>query len=183
MPLERAPADGRSWISDFAIRSPPPAALSGGGDAAPFASYRDDAEVARYQGWGRPYTVEQARAFILGLEGLPPGRPGTWFQFAVCEREVDDLVGDIGLRTTEENATHCELGFTFARAHHGSGYATEAVSAVLAYARDRLEMTRCFAITDGPNASARKLLERSAFELEHELPDSTCVYGRALLVE
>ena len=149
-------------------------------DGGALAAYRDDPDVARFQAWERPYSVDDARAFIERLGSVPPGRPGTWFQFAVCRRDDDALVGDLGLRTTAENSSHGELGFTFARAHQGHGYAREAVAAILRYVHEKLGMTRCFAVTDTANTRARHLLDRSGFDLEHELDGTTCIYGRGL---
>jgi aminoglycoside 6'-N-acetyltransferase len=147
-------------------------------DAEAFAAYRDDPEVARYQGWERPYTLSQAREFVLGLRDLHPGRPGTWFQFAVCRHGSDLLIGDVGLRTTDEDPPQGELGFSLARAHQGNGYAREAAHTVVRYAVATLGMRRVFATTDSPNVSSRKLLEHLGFRLLRELEGGICVYDQ-----
>jgi RimJ/RimL family protein N-acetyltransferase len=147
-------------------------------DAEAFAAYRDDPEVARYQGWDRPYTVSQAREFVSGLRDLHPGRAGTWFQFAVCSRGSSTLLGDVGLRTTDEDPPRGELGFTFASAHQGCGYAREAVQEIIRYAVATLGMRRIFATTDAPNAPSRKLLTHLGFRLVRELEGGVCVYDQ-----
>ncbi len=145
-------------------------------DAEVLAAYRDDPDVARFQGWDRPYSTLQALDFISGLQDLSPGRQGTWFQFAVCLRESDALIGDVALRTPKEGPPEGEIGFSFAAIHQGHGYATEAVHAVIRYAFDTLGMSRVFAITESRNAQARALLERLEFNLKHKLDDGICVY-------
>lgn len=37
-------------------------------DIVPFARYRSDPEVARYQGWDAPYSIEKATHFVEELK-------------------------------------------------------------------------------------------------------------------
>jgi RimJ/RimL family protein N-acetyltransferase len=146
-------------------------------DAATFAAYRSDPEVARYQAWDIPYLVEDAEKFVASLAGLAPGTPGTWFQFAVALAATGALVGDVALRTSRSDPRQAEVGFSFASAHQRRGYAVEAVAAVLDYAFDRLAMQRVFSITDARNLRAQRLLERLGFRREVEFRDSTWFKG------
>ena len=130
------------------------------GDVDAFAAYRSDPEVARYQGWEAPYSRAEAERFVASMAQSAPGRPGTWFQFAVTPRPDGPLVGDCALRTSRRDARRGELGFTFARMHQGRGYATEAAAAVLAYAFGTLGMVRIEAHTDARNERAARLLAR-----------------------
>lgn len=66
-------------------------------DAAAFAAYRSDPDVARYQGWdGCSHT--EAEAFILDQQSFDPGEPGRWFQVAIALKEDGALLGDCALR-------------------------------------------------------------------------------------
>jgi hypothetical protein len=49
------------------------------GDAEELASYRNGAEVARYQDWTCPYPLNEAREFIASLHRLAPGTPAPGF--------------------------------------------------------------------------------------------------------
>lgn len=138
------------------------------GDAEALASYRSDAEVARYQDWMCPYTVDEARTFVARLDGLAPGTPGTWFQFAVGLTSSAALIGDVALHALESEESQAELGFTFASARQGQGYATEAVQAVLQYAFEKLGMQQVWSRTDARNLRAQRLLERLGFRREPE---------------
>jgi aminoglycoside 6'-N-acetyltransferase len=135
-------------------------------DVDAFAAYRSDPEVARYQGWEPPYSRAEAERFVRSMSRRGPGRPGTWFQFAVAPRPDGALVGDCGLRTSRRDARRGELGFTFARMHQRRGYATEAAAAVLAYAFGTLGMVRIEARIDGRNERAARLLVRLG--MKHE---------------
>ena len=147
------------------------------GDAEALASYRSDAEVARYQDWECPYPVSEAREFIASLHDLAPGTPGTWFQFAVSLAPSGPLIGDAALRTCRSDPRQAELGFTFAPAHQRRGYATEAVRAVVQYAFSQLKMHRVFSRTDARNLRAQRLLERLTFRREGELREGTWFKG------
>ena len=52
-------------------------------DAQPFARYRSDPEVARYQSWDTPYTLAQAERFVAEMRASTPGIPGEWYQLAL----------------------------------------------------------------------------------------------------
>ena len=140
-------------------------------DAEALASYRSDAEVARYQDWVCPYPIGEARKFIANQQHLAPGTPGAWFQFAVSLASSSALIGDVGLCAGSAASREAELGFTFAAAHQGQGYATEAVRTVVQYAFVQLAMHRVFSWTDGRNIRAQRVLERLGFRREGEVPD------------
>lgn len=146
-------------------------------DADALASYRSELEVARYQDWECPYPVSEARQFIASLHQLAPGTPGTWFQFAVSLRSAGTLIGDVALRTSRSDAHLGEVGFTFAAAHQGQGYATEAVRVVTQYAFVELAMHRLCSLTDARNLRAQRLLERLGFRREGELRESVWFKG------
>jgi RimJ/RimL family protein N-acetyltransferase len=128
-------------------------------DVEVFAGYRSDPDVARYQSWD-VYTRAQAETFVAELTDLHPGIPGEWFQFAVADAVSDVLLGDTALCVGADDPTRAELGFTFARAHHGKGYATEAARATIDYAFARLGVDRVIAFTDSRNDRSIALLER-----------------------
>ena len=135
-------------------------------DACALAAYRSEPEVARYQGWEAPYSVEEAARFIASLRDLAPGTPGTWFQFAVARAAGEPPIGDCALHTLHTDPRQAELGFTFATAHQGRGYASEAVALVLGYAFHTLAMHRVVSYTDVRNERAARLLERTGFRRE-----------------
>ena len=133
-------------------------------DAAAFAAYRSIPDVARYQSWDA-YTLADAERFAREMAALHPGDPGEWFQFAAADPGSDELLGDVALRVDVNDVGRAELGFTFAPAHQGKGYATEAVRGVIAYAFDRLEVGTVFAVADARNDTSIALLERIGMRL------------------
>jgi RimJ/RimL family protein N-acetyltransferase len=132
-------------------------------DAAMFAAYRSDHEVARYQSWDS-YTLERAERFVRDIRAAHPGVPGEWFQFAVADASSDQLVGDVALRVDGRDVTRAEMGFTFAPGSQGKGYATEAVRGVIDLAFGPLGVALVYAIADARNHRSIALLERIGME-------------------
>jgi RimJ/RimL family protein N-acetyltransferase len=135
------------------------------GDLTTFIDYRNDPEVARYQGWD---TIPPARAAAILQEQMviEPGVPGQWFQFAIELKESHQLVGDCGLAVLVQDARQAQLGITLARAHQGQGLATEAVNAVLDYAFINLDLHRVIATVDAENIRSAALMERVGLRRE-----------------
>jgi RimJ/RimL family protein N-acetyltransferase len=135
------------------------------GDAPAFFEYRNDPEVARYQGWDS-ISEARARAFIQEQKRIEPGVPGQWFQFAIALKESSQLVGDCGLCVLVQDARQAQLGISLARAFQGRGLATEAVNAVLDYAFINLDLHRVVATVDVENKRSAALMERVGLRRE-----------------
>lgn len=128
-------------------------------DLDAFVAYRSDPEVARWQSWGAPYPQDAAaRLFASASADLPP-TPGQWRQVAVARREDDALLGDCAFRRSDDGR-QAELGVTFARAHHGQGYAAEALAALIDWLFDEVGLHRVFANCDPQNPGVIRLLRR-----------------------
>ncbi|GAA2133379.1 GNAT family protein [Nocardioides bigeumensis] len=145
-------------------------------DAAPFAAYRADPDVARYQSWS-DYTIAEARALVASLEGEQPGTPGDWFQLAIEVRATGTLVGDLALHVDADEPRQAEIGFTLDPGHQGWGYATEALTAYLDWLFGSLQLHRVIAITDALNLSAQALLTRVGFRQEAHFVDNIFFKG------
>ena len=135
------------------------------GDLSYFLEYRNDPEVARYQGW-ESISEGRALATIEENQRIEPGVPGLWFQFAIELKETGHLVGDCGLCVLVQDARQAQLGITLARPYQGRGLAAEAVSAVLDYAFINLDLHRVVATLDVENVRSAALMERVGLRRE-----------------
>jgi RimJ/RimL family protein N-acetyltransferase len=138
-----------------------PFALS---DLTEFVTYRQDPEVARYQGWEPGYTLADAHRLLASH--------GSWTQLALLDRESGRLHGDCAVRLPTEQPRTAELGITLATSSQGQGLATEALQAIV----DRLFRTdglhRVFAKVDDRNEPVHRLFERLGFRCEARLVDA-----------
>ncbi len=146
-------------------------------DLVPFMAYRNDPDVARYQGW-EGISEAEANVFIAEQKLVAPGVPGQWFQIAIALKETGTLVGDCAFKIDEHDERQAEIGYTLARAYQGKGIAAEAVSRVLDYAFRTLELHRVIAITDCENAASIALLERLGLRREGHFIQNVWFKGR-----
>jgi RimJ/RimL family protein N-acetyltransferase len=147
-------------------------------DAEPFAAYRSDPEVARYQGWDIPYSLEKARLLASEMSTFQPGVPGARFQVAVELKSSQGLIGDFYIKFMEYDARQVEIGYTLSRAHQGKGYATEALTRLLAFLFDELEVHRVRANIDPDNTASARLLKRVGMRHEGRFIESLWFKGR-----
>ena len=142
-------------------------------DAAAFAAYRSEPDIARYQSWEAPYPLERAEAFIGWLAAHHPDEPGAWYQLAIAERSAPDiLVGDCGFRSRVEDPAYVDVGFTLSPPAQGRGFATEAIGELIRYLfEDRVKHKVC-ADCDTRNVGSWGLLERLGFQREGTLRES-----------
>ena len=70
-----------------------------------------------------------------------------------------------------------DLGFALLPEYVGNGYATEAASAVIAYAHATLAIGRLYAIVQPGNARSVSLLERLGFKRAASAPSRPCTFG------
>ncbi|MEM7116490.1 MAG: GNAT family protein [Chloroflexota bacterium] len=135
-------------------------------DIAPFAAYRSDPAVAKYQGWETPYSHEQAKEFVALMRKRTLGTAGQWYQIAIEHKADGQLLGDVAVHTLAEDGKQAEIGFTLAREHQGQGVAREAVTAVFTHLFTQLEFHRLIAICDVENLPSQRLLERLGMRRE-----------------
>jgi RimJ/RimL family protein N-acetyltransferase len=133
-------------------------------DAETISAYRSDPVVHRYQGWERT-DPEGVRAAIVEMTGRSPGEPGGWVQLTVEERDSGRLIGDVGLSPADDEAGVIKIGYTTAPAFQGSGYATEAVSALVAYAFDTLDADLVRAYASAENTPSIRVAEKVGLRL------------------
>ncbi|MGE6257976.1 GNAT family N-acetyltransferase [Heyndrickxia sporothermodurans] len=109
-------------------------------------------------------TIEEARSYILN------GPVHMYEQFGFClylvERKEDQIpIGICGL-VNRDSLDDIDIGFAFLPKYWGKGYAYEAASAVMTYAKDTLELKRIVAITTQDNHASAKLLEKIGLKFE-----------------
>jgi RimJ/RimL family protein N-acetyltransferase len=135
-------------------------------DLVTFAAYRSDPEVARYQSWSPPFSVDQARAFLAEMQKARPGTRGTWYQLAVERLSEAGLIGDCAFQILPDDERQGQVGFTFSRAFQKQGFATEAVRRLLEFIFTEYHLHRVTAICDALNIASARLLERVGMRRE-----------------
>jgi len=145
-------------------------------DAEDVFRYRSDPEISRYQSWD-PERVSEVAQFIEQMVATELDTPGTWFQLAICARESDELVGDLGLHFPEGHDHEVEIGVTLASQHHGRGFATEALRAAFGFVFDSLGKHRVFGSVDPRNTASLRMMERVGMRREAHFRESLWFKG------
>ena len=87
----------------------------------------------------------------------PLGRFGT---YQVVRRADDQVIGDVGFMGPPDATGAVHVGCAITEDARGQGYATEALSAVLDWARTQSGLTCVLADTTRANLASQRLLER-----------------------
>ena len=132
-------------------------------DAVPFAAYRSDPDVARFQSWDAPYPLASAARLIADQASLRGPAAGSWIQIAVT---VDGaLAGDVAVGLDADGSI-ATLGYTLAPTYQGRGLAREASRSVVDRLFDESGVHRVEASVDAANVPSARLLEDLGFEYE-----------------
>ncbi len=117
------------------------------GDRPAALRLRTDGEVRRYL--GGPMSPDDAAA---ALAQGPAG--ASWGVFAVADQHTDDVMGSVDL---SRDRGELEVSRVFLPEYWGSGFAHEAVDAVIRWAFTQTAAPRIIAVTQTANAASRKL--------------------------
>lgn len=147
-------------------------------DLASFMAYRNDPEVARYQGWSVPYSEQDASHFVAAMRAFEQPEAGEHVQMAIEHRDSQAMIGDVMCHIHRRDPRQATIGYTLARPWWGQGYALEAVRALLDYLFSRRNMHRVIADCDVDNTASWRLLERIGFRREAHFIESFLQDGR-----
>lgn len=134
-------------------------------DLESFFNYRNDPDVAKYQGWDVPYPREKAVEFLTEMIAKAPPVQDEWFQAAIEEISTSNMVGDVAFFLKKDDP-QAYIGYTIARPHWRKGYGMEATRRLLNYLFGELDLHRVIAITDVENVASYSVLERIGFRRE-----------------
>ena len=140
-------------------------------DLETFIAYRNDPDVARYQSWKIPFTIEDARNFFLEYTNLQLGTKGKWHQLAIELKESSTHIGDCALHTSLDGK-QAEFGITIAREYQRKGLAFEALQALFLELFEKLKYHRITSLVDSENKSSLTLMEKLGMRKEAYFKES-----------
>lgn len=157
-----------------------------------YSRIQADPDVARYIATGKPRSRQESRDWLAAV--LASYAESALGQLAVQRKSDGALLGRCGLSDAVVEAAPApgairkgwffraqapagaqldlvpELGYTFAKAHWGQGYASEAVGCVYQYVRTALKFDRIMSVIDAENHAslgvARKFGVRFSEQIE-----------------
>ncbi len=123
-------------------------------------------EVARYQDWELPYTLEQAQQKMADLVAMDGPTDGEGWSLTVVDAAAPDrILGDLYVGISWGGRC-AEIGYTFHPDHWGRGYATEAAQAIVEYLFTDFGVSRVEASLHPDNHPSARLLEACGMTYE-----------------
>lgn len=108
-------------------------------------------------------TEEDAKTFILKiLAGIAKKE---FYNWGICTKESDKLIGTICLWNFSKDRKIAEVGYDLHPKAHGKGIMHEALNAVLSFGKEKLQIEDFEAYTHYANQKSIALLERNGFRL------------------
>jgi RimJ/RimL family protein N-acetyltransferase len=121
----------------------------------------------RYWDWPAQESVEQVREVLAAH--IPALCDGSTLWWVAALTPDGAAIGECDLSDIDRHNRRAEVGFLFAKAYWGQGYAGEALERVIAYGFNELGLERLWARIHDGNDASRRLLERLGFAYEGRL--------------
>lgn len=134
-----------------------------------------DREALRF--WSSPPYKERAEAEKLLAEIHEYFRQKTLFQWGIAHKSDDKIIGTTTLFRLDEQSRRAEIGYILNRRFWGNGYVNEALTALLDFAFEKMNLHRIEADIDPRNTASVKTVERLGFEREGLLRERWIVGG------
>ena len=104
--------------------------------------------------------AEQVARALMAFTDQPPDPRVRPYVVAVEHKETGALIGHVGLSAARSSV---EIGYAIEQRLHGSGFATEAVSAMSHWAVTQLALPEVLGVVAADNASSCRVLEKAGF--------------------
>lgn len=108
-------------------------------------------------------TIEEAKETIEFLMGCYESGEGPLVYPVLLKDRTN--IGYVQLVPVEEGV---EVGYHIAKEFTGAGYATEALKALLEFAKSEKKLDKVYGICISENVASKKVLEKCGFEKEYE---------------
>jgi len=116
-------------------------------------------EVARYQDWEMPYTLERAEQTMTELAAMDGPTDGKSWNLTVVDAAVPErILGALAVEITWGGRTGL-VGYTFHPDYWGRGYATEAAQAMVRYLFTEFGVSRVESSAHPDNPPSHRVME------------------------
>ncbi len=143
-----------------------------------FAQYRSHPQVAQYQAWDAPYSIQQAYQFFHELQTIQPGKIGEWYQVAITLKSNTQIIGDCAFCILAEDPQQAEIGCTLAPNYQNQGYAFEALHQLIDYLFLAYQLHRIRAICHVENYPSQRLLTKLGMRQEAKFIEAVWFKGQ-----
>ena len=145
-------------------------------DAKDIFEYSKDKEVARHVLWSAQKDISEAKDYCRFMaKRYRSDQPSSW---GIIDKATNHLVGTIGYMDYNEDNATVEVGYSLARWLWNSGYMTEALTRVIEYTFEAMDVNRIEAQHELENPSSGRVMEKCGMRKEGELRQRLYNKGR-----
>ena len=134
-----------------------------------------DREALRF--WSFPPYTQRAEAEKLLAEIHEHFRQKSLFQWGIASKSDDKIIGTSTLFRLDDQSRRAEIGYILNRRYWGKGLAVEALTALLDFAFEKMNLHRIEVDIEPRNAASVKTIERLGFQREGYLRERWIVGG------
>ena len=109
-------------------------------------------------------SMEETRLFIA--EVTEKAEKKTYFPFIIIDSSTQQMIGYVDIKNIDWNIAKAELGYFIDKSHEGEGIITKALSKMIEYCFDVLQLRKLFLRTHEANMASRKVAEKNGFRVE-----------------
>ena len=142
-----------------------------------FHQYRSNPDVTKYQGFD-VMDKEACVEFINTQIEKQFGKAGEWVQYAIENKETNQLIGDCAIKLNENDTRLAEIGITISHLHHKKGYAKESLAGILDWLFETQYIHRVTEIVDAENIASINLLKSLNFKQEGHFVENIFFKGK-----
>ena len=136
--------------------------------------YESRVELRRYMPWETD-DLEATRTFVE--RAIRDHEAGTGLQLAIFKVDTSNILGVIGLMFGNPYTPKAEVGYSIHSKETSHGYATEALSTLIDYCRDTIELVRLDAKVATTNLASQRVMAKCGFQEEGLKPKSHLCHG------
>ena len=145
-------------------------------DAKDIFAYSCDEEVARHVLWSAQKSISEAKDYCrFMMRKYKYDEPSSW---GIIEKKTGRLVGTIGFMDYSEDNNSVEVGYSLAHWLWNGGYMTEALSRVIGYTFENMDINRIEAQHELANPSSGRVMEKCGMKKEGVLRQRLYNKGR-----
>jgi len=133
-------------------------------DAESIATYCRDPHVVRYVLIPQPYNLTDSVGYIRRTRRANKAKSS--MSFAIEEPESKEVIGGVSLMNLSAAHRRAEIAYILSRRFWNKGFMSEAVSLMLQYGFESMQLHRIYARALGPNLPSMKVLKKCGFTHE-----------------
>lgn len=132
-----------------------------------FECWESDPDVAKYMFWSSHNDIEKTKEWLKFEIGQI--EKDEWYRFALVLKSTNELIGT-ALIYYEDEVKCWEIGYNLGKKYWGKGYTTEAMSKVIEFATDYLNISEIVGRYAKENPASGNIMNKLGFKYEKDIP-------------